>query len=185
MKANHAYCGTRQASSRRGRARTGSLLVCVMVCLGVVVALMASSLKTVLMAQRQSRVERQARQADWLLQAAAERAAYAWRTSADYQGETWLIPADEISGTDPGQVVIEVRAKAAASAPAEWHVTARYPWGSATSVTRSAIFLAATRGEVDRAEAPERTREERDAQALFTERFSGRGPSNRLAGREN
>ena len=126
------------------RHRRGVVLICVVVCLSVVTMMLGAMLKTTLLTQRQLRVERNLRQAEWLLQAGLERAAFRLAQEPDYQGETWQLDAAQIVGPDAGQVTIEVTREFPDDI-ATVRVVAQYPLDSPYAIQRSHTFaLAAT-----------------------------------------
>lgn len=117
----------------------GSILIAALVCLLIIVAIIGSMLAAALTAGRQLCAERDLRQCELLLQAAADRAAHRLATERDYRGETWNVSADKIAGGGDGKVTIEH-----SSGPQEKNqsltIIAEYPAGSETSIRRSRIF---------------------------------------------
>lgn len=111
-----------------------------MVCLLVVVSILSGMLRNAVSARRQLHAERDRRQTELLLEAGLDRAAAALRRSAEYDGETWDIPAKEILGRGDGQVVIEMVAGEAAGGR-QIRVAAEYPAGSEVSVRRTRTFI--------------------------------------------
>jgi hypothetical protein len=95
--------------------------------------------KRTLVTKRQIRTEKRLRQAEWLVQAGAERAAYRLANDEEYNGERWPLAADAIVGTDPGLVSISVRRESTGRASVR--VVAEYPSGEATSIRRTRGFL--------------------------------------------
>lgn len=65
-------------------------------------------MKNTLDQQRQMLTHRQEIQADWLAAAGIDRALAKLKQSPDYNGETWRVPADELSDTAAAEVVIQI-----------------------------------------------------------------------------
>jgi len=126
-------------ASRR-RSRHGSVLVVALVCLLVVMMILGGAMRRTLLMRRQWHGERDLRQAELLLQAGLDRAAWRLAREADYRGESWSLPAEAIVGTGAGQVVIRTE-RASPESPWRVHVTAEYPIGSERSIRRSRDFL--------------------------------------------
>jgi len=91
----------------RHMPRQGSLLVCVLVCLLVASALVASTTHSALMSRRDVRVQHQLRQTELLLDAGVLRATRRLQASQDYQGELWQ-PVAAIDRFDNAQVEIRI-----------------------------------------------------------------------------
>jgi len=121
-------------SYHRG-CRRGSVLVAALVCLAIIVAMIGSMLVAALTASRQLRAERDLRQCELLLQAAADRASNLVAKERDYRGETWNVSADKIIGSGDGKVTIELSSDA--QDKAQLTIIAEYPVGSETSIRRS------------------------------------------------
>jgi hypothetical protein len=115
------------------------VLICVVVCLAIATLLIAAMVQRTLLTRRQIRTERQLRQAEWLVEAGVERAAFRLANDEDYSGEQWPLSADAIVGTHPGLVSISVRRES--TGPASVQVAAQYPSGGAVSIRRSREFL--------------------------------------------
>ena len=131
---------TRCVQRPPGRRPTGSILFAALICLLVVMSMVAAMLKSALSARRQIRVERNLRQTELLLHAGAERAAFRLSHDDIYHGETWSIPAAELSGQDAGQVEIQASQD---SETTKWrvHLVAEYPFGSERSIRRSLTVI--------------------------------------------
>ena len=80
----------------RESRRQGTVLICVMACMLIASALVASSLQVSLLARRETRRELQMIQTEWLLDAAVQRARDQLRESPDYVGETWRPRVEEL-----------------------------------------------------------------------------------------
>jgi len=115
------------------------VLICVVASLAVAAVLAAAMLKSTLLTMRQIRTEGRLRQAQWLVQAGAERAAFRLTSDPEYTGEQWSLTADAIVGTDPGLVTISVTRPSKDRASVR--VVAEYPSGEATSIRRTRDFL--------------------------------------------
>ena len=139
----------RRYKTQRQRKPQGVALICVIVCLAVITMLIAGMFKRTLLTRRQLRTERNLRQAQWLAQAGAERAAFRLANDAEYSGEVWALAAESIVGSDPGVVSISVNHDATGyDAPdhdamdrVTVQVTADYPSGNVASVRRTREFL--------------------------------------------
>ena len=114
-------------------------MVCVVVCLAVATILLAGMLQRTLLTKRRIRTERHLRQAEWLVQAGAERAAFRLASDEEYTGELWSLAADAIVGTDSGVVSISVNGDSTDRASVR--IVAEYPSGSAASIRRTREFL--------------------------------------------
>jgi len=129
----------RQKPTRAGAARRGTVLVAALVCLLIVMALLGSMLQGSLRARRQMHVQRDLRQCELLLQAGALRAAQRLATQAEYRGETWAVPAEQIVGAGEGQVTIAAT-RDADDQPWQLSVVAEYPLSGECSIRRSRTF---------------------------------------------
>jgi hypothetical protein len=103
---------------------------------GILVGMLQGTLRN----RRQLHSERNARQADFLLQAGMERAEFQLSTNARYQGEIWQLPSEAIIGKGEGRVTIEISPRAN-SKQLQIQVAAEYPLGDLSSVRRSRTFL--------------------------------------------
>src|SRR4051794_1563748 len=115
-------------STHSRRHRRGTILIVALVCLVVIMALIGGLLRGTLRARRQLHAERDKRQAELLLRAGIDRAAFRLNKDADYRGETWDLPADSVVGTGAAQVTIKA-VRAAADKAWQLHVVAEYPLG--------------------------------------------------------
>ncbi len=118
---------------RRIAAGSGSVLVCVIVCLSIATALVTATTQSALRSRQHVGVERQLRQAELLLDAAARQAVMRIGQSEDYAGEMWLLGADALPGFRGARIEIDVgtsgpdrtrriRVTAQLPADAEWPV---------------------------------------------------------------
>ncbi len=130
---------TQRVETRDQRPKRGAVLICVVACMAVATLLLGGMLKSTLLTKRQIRVERHLRQAEWLVQAGAERAAFRLARDGEYEGEQWSLAADAIVGTDPGSVSISVSQESTDQASVR--VVAEYPAGSVASIRRSREFF--------------------------------------------
>lgn len=88
--------------------RSAAILVCVLVCMGIVSTITLLAVRTSLQVRRQMRQEVQLEQARWLLDAGLARGLQQLRQRADYQGETWdVAPALTSYGQATVQIAIE------------------------------------------------------------------------------
>jgi hypothetical protein len=124
---------------------TGSVLVCVLVCMSVASALVVATTKTALQAQRQLRHQRQLRQTELLAEAGIERAVRRLSGDSSYRGETWELTTDVLPGYGAGQTRIVVAAVPEQS-PLSYRieVVARLGADSADGIQRSQKIVIAT-----------------------------------------
>ena len=116
-------------AKNRKHYRRGGGLVVALVTLLVVTSLMGSLLRSLLVEMRQSRHEAADLQAQWLAEAALDRAATRLQSQADYAGETWNVefsPTVANSGGSTGVVEIHIE-RGTADQPTRVSVEARYP----------------------------------------------------------
>jgi type II secretory pathway component PulK len=116
-------------SRMRKHYRRGGGLIVALVTLLVVTSLMGSLIRSLLLEMRQSRHEAADLQAQWMAEAALDRAAAKLRSNADYAGETWNVefsPTTANSGGSSGVVEIKVE-RGAEDQPTRVSVEARYP----------------------------------------------------------
>lgn len=73
----------------RDTSRRGTVLVCVLACLGIVTAVVATATQFALRGRAEMRVQRQRIQVDYLCEAGILRAKKQLEGSADYVGEQW------------------------------------------------------------------------------------------------
>lgn len=119
--------------------RRGVTAVVVLLLLSLLAVVAGALLRMSLIQEQRELADEQRAQADWLVEAGAERA---WaRLSGDpgYKGETWEIDAESLGG-DSGKVVIEVGAGEGEEAARTVRVEAEYPSGVARSVRSSKSF---------------------------------------------
>lgn len=90
-----------------GTPRRGAALIYVLVCLGISISLVMTSLKSSLTHRRQTRQLLRVEQTDWLLEAGLVRAHRQLRNDDTYTGETWSV-GDAIRGNEPAEIEIEV-----------------------------------------------------------------------------
>ena len=131
-----------RARHRRGPVpRRGTVLVAALVCLLVVMSILTGILQNSLRARRQLRAERDARQADLLLEAGLSRAQFQLARNAEYRGEVWDLPADQI--VDRGEAAVTIQANPAEEPAVGWklQIRAEYPRGNESSIRRSATIL--------------------------------------------
>jgi hypothetical protein len=138
MRPQSHFHNSKHASATRHRR--GAVLVAALVCLTIVMAIVGGMLKATLAMRRQLRVERDVRQTELLLEAGAARAAFRLAGEADYDGETWELPAEAIIGHGSGRVTI-VASREADTAPWQLKITAEYPLAGESSIRRSRTFF--------------------------------------------
>jgi Tfp pilus assembly protein PilX len=94
-------------------SRRGGVLVMALVCLVILGVLQVLVVKAVVADRQVLREQAFRQQARWLAEAGVERAAARLMVNADYRGETWELPAEELSSgarrpSDAARVEIEV-----------------------------------------------------------------------------
>lgn len=97
--------------------RSGAVLIYVLVCIGVGLSLMMTTLHSSLRQRRQYQQWARWEQAQWLLEAGYVRAVQQLERSADYDGEIWR-PAVTLATDEPVQIDITVRRSDDAAAAA-------------------------------------------------------------------
>lgn len=103
---------------------TGSVIICVLVALLVVVGLATSMVKTALQGRQAIRNERQLVQVELLVEAGILRGTKQLRADAQYEGEVWQLAPDAIPGTGAARVEIKVD-RADETSPPNIEVVAR------------------------------------------------------------
>ncbi|MEK6261759.1 MAG: hypothetical protein AABP62_24435 [Planctomycetota bacterium] len=123
----------RNASSRQS-PRRGAMIVFAILALLIVSMLGASLLKTVSISRQQLQRESLHTQAVWLADSGAARAVAQLNASPEYTGETWSVPAEQLSAGRTASVRI-------AASPVPDHpertiivATAEYPQDSPTAI---------------------------------------------------
>jgi type II secretory pathway component PulK len=108
----------------------------------VAAAILFAVLQDVVRHHRQLLTGRQQLQTQWLAQAGVDRAMAQLRKSADYRGETWRVPPDELDGVAAAEV--KIRLENVADQPDDLRLTvdAQYPTDSihSSQQTREAII---------------------------------------------
>jgi len=87
--------------------RQGGVAVIALICLSLLGLIIAGLLRVDLGRRGQIRAVEHRLQADWLVEAGLERAAARIAQNADYEGESWRIPAEALGGRS-AIVLIEV-----------------------------------------------------------------------------
>jgi hypothetical protein len=139
----------------RRPSRPAAILIVALVTLLVVSSLVLSMVKRSLDDRRQLRREHDLQQVELLVDAGLRRAAIRLAADADFDGETWDIPAAELNGHSDARVVIEVAPARSDESPTDAasteessedepageaqviRVAAEYPFGSETSMRRT------------------------------------------------
>ena len=98
----------------QNRARSGTILICVLACLIVTSGLLVNMVQTVLRDRREVRLERQLRQTELLCEAGVMRAADKLQSSSDYDGETWT---PDLSPTPWSDATVEIRVTSVEATP--------------------------------------------------------------------
>jgi len=93
---------------RRADRRRGAVLVMVLICAIVVLAILLSLVKLAVAGRRVVDQQSWQVQAAWLAESGLERAAWRLAADADYRGESWTLPAEQLAGADAAVVQIRV-----------------------------------------------------------------------------
>ncbi|MDB5386509.1 MAG: hypothetical protein JWM11_2155 [Planctomycetaceae bacterium] len=111
-------------SRRRGVAGMWGI-----VCLILATAIAATLGRLTLTGNRLVIQEQRRSQCDWLVQAGGSLASSRLQADPKYIGETWKITAEQLGGSDSGEVVIEVAAAdpAVADSVRQIRINARFP----------------------------------------------------------
>ena len=125
-----------------GRSRRGVVMLVAMVCLVLVVLLLGALLRLAVTHRRQVRHEQIRLQADWLAEAAVERAVHRLNTDGDYEGETWTFTAAQLGGGQAGEATIRVNAVQENPEVRQIVVRATYPTATHRFATRTKQILA-------------------------------------------
>ena len=118
----------------RRKPRRGAILVFAILALLVVSMLGASLIKTVSVSMRQLQHEVLHTQAVWLADSGAARAIARLRASADYTGETWSVPAEQLTAGRTASVHIFISPETDHPERTIIAATAEYPFGSPTAI---------------------------------------------------
>ena len=105
----------------------GAALIVTIVCMMAATVIFMSVLQLAVAERRAIRTQQWRVQAGWLAESALQRATNRLAADAEYAGETWKIPADELAGEDDAVVKIEVRPVADQPNRRVVHVRADYP----------------------------------------------------------
>ena len=90
----------------KSRSRSGTVLICVLACLGIVIALVMTTMQSSLRGRREVRMQRQLIQTDFLCEAGVQRAVQQLKRSPKYKGEKWF---PKLGSTSFGNAAIEIR----------------------------------------------------------------------------
>lgn len=126
----------RHRTRRRGIAGLWGI-----VCLILATAVAATLGRLALTETRLVAQEHRRSQCDWLLQAGRTLANSRIQADPKYTGETWTVPAEELAGSESGEVVIAIKDADPAIAAAKRQVTiiARFPKDSPRQVQLSEV----------------------------------------------
>jgi type II secretory pathway component PulK len=113
-------------NSSRPKNRRGTILVVILVCFIVAATIFTLLVKSAVSERKTMETHLWSAQAQWLAEAALERAAARLAADANYTGETWTIPAEELDGNSG---VAKIRVEAIADKPGRKQVSveADYP----------------------------------------------------------
>lgn len=97
-----------ERSTGRRPARRGLILAIVLVGLFVAVLMGAAIAQALIANRRYGRLADERQQALWLAESASQRALHKLATEAGYQGETWRLTPEMLTGRAAGVAVIQV-----------------------------------------------------------------------------
>ena len=123
----------RNASSRKS-PRRGAIIVFAIIALLVVSMLGAALLRTVSLSNQQLQRETLHTQAVWLADSGAARAVARMNAAPDYTGETWAVPAEQLSAGRTASVRIAVSPESDHPERTVIAATAEYPQDSPTAI---------------------------------------------------
>ncbi|MCY3011177.1 MAG: hypothetical protein NTY42_15330 [Planctomycetota bacterium] len=86
-----------RSRSHRPKARSGIIVLCLLVCLSVVISLLMTSVQTALRSRAEVRNQLRLVQASLLCEAGMQRAISKLKKDSDYRGETWIPSIEEAS----------------------------------------------------------------------------------------
>ena len=107
--------------------RRGTIVLIPMLCLVLSLAVIGGLLKQTSIELKQLKKEQFLIQANWLADAAAQRAARKLREEQNYTGETWTVLPEELGGKFPGSIVIEINRSPQNNQPITIRTLASYP----------------------------------------------------------
>lgn len=90
----------------KSRSRSGTILICVLACLGIVIALVMTTVQSSLRGRREVRMQRQLIQTEFLCEAGVQRAVQQLKKSPEYKGEKWF---PKLGSTSYENAEIEIR----------------------------------------------------------------------------
>ncbi len=117
-------------ASNTRKHRRGLVSVAVLIGLIIIGIICAGLLKVALARRAEVGSEERRLQAGWLVESGLDRASARLAASADYTGETWEVPAEELGGRAPGTVAIAVEPVPEHPERRKVKVRADYPAGS-------------------------------------------------------
>lgn len=127
---------------RGTRTRRRGLISVVVLATLLILGILGVALLRVALARRaEVGAEERKLQALWLVESGLDRAAARLQASADYEGETWEIPAPDLGGRGVGRVAIRVEPVEDQPLRRNVHVRAEYPEGSPSRATRSRAIV--------------------------------------------
>ena len=110
--------------------RSGIALLVVMIALAIVATIGMTLLRMSLLHNRQAQKETFAAQSRWLAEAAFDQTGRRLKADAKVEGFTWSVPAKELDGQHPANVVVEVRQVKDAPQRREVIIVADFPASS-------------------------------------------------------
>ena len=90
----------------KSRSRSGTILICVLACLGIVIALVMTTMQSSLRGRREVRMQRQLIQTEFLCEAGVQRAVQQLKKAPEYKGEIWI---PKLGSTSFENAAIEIR----------------------------------------------------------------------------
>ena len=108
--------------------RRGVMMIAAIVALTIASALLLTLVRGLSAARRAYELEQSRTQAQWLVESGLQRAAAKLQADSAYAGETWSIPADQLSG-DAATVTIQVESDQSPPGRRQVQVLVEYPLG--------------------------------------------------------
>ncbi len=125
--ASRAYTSPLPKGEGRRPNRRAAVMIIILVCFIVAAAMFVMLGRQAVAERRASETQLWTAQAQWIAEAAVERAAARLVADAKYTGETWAIPAAEMDGKQSGKASIHVENVAARPDSRLVRVEADYP----------------------------------------------------------
>ena len=136
---------TQMPARRKVAPRRAAVLIAVVVCLGVASLLVAAMVSRLMLSHTQMRRQTNVDQAYWLCEAGLQRARQKQAADAEYRGEVWKVPSEDLGGQGSAEVTISIRPADGSDEDhseqdeATIEVVAKYPIGESFEMQQSQI----------------------------------------------